>query len=156
MKSSSVERQMGPIDVDFMMDRFVTACRERGFSVTPQRLALYRALLGNRGHPTPEMLFAEVREQMPTLSLATVYKAIDTFKEMDLIRELRVPEDHRMRLDADMRRHHHLVCVRCREVMDLHLDLAGDLSFPPDSVSGFEVHSFTVQLSGVCSECKSD
>lgn len=154
MVTASAPKKSSHHDIESMMTRFVASCRERGLSVTPQRLALYRALVGTTSHPTPEMLFAEVREQMPTLSLATVYKAIETFKDMGLIREIRVPDDHRMRLDADVSVHHHLICVQCRSVVDLRMDLLEGVCVPSDLLQGFKVQSCSLQFTGVCSECE--
>jgi Fur family transcriptional regulator, peroxide stress response regulator len=135
------------------VESFVARCRERGLSVTPQRLTLYRALVSTTAHPTPEMLFADVREEMPTLSLATVYKAIETFKDLGVVHEIRVPDDHRMRLDANMDPHHHLVCTRCQIVVDVHTPL-GIIELPEAARQGFEVAGHAVQFHGICPDCQ--
>ena len=56
----------------------IERCREAGLNVTPQRIAIYRALLASEDHPTPEMLYRAVSRDMPSLSLATIYKTLDT------------------------------------------------------------------------------
>ncbi|MFW5878382.1 MAG: Fur family transcriptional regulator, partial [Myxococcota bacterium] len=105
---------------------------------------------------TPEILFGKVREQMPTLSLATVYKAIETFKDMGVIREIRVPDDHRMRLDADVSPHHHMVCRRCHVVLDLRADIFREITVPTEQLQGFRVQGYSLQLTGLCSKCAAD
>lgn len=153
MFSSSPDHSTKSFTVEESMERFVSLCRERGLSVTPQRMALYKALVSTTAHPTPEMLFEKVRVDMPTLSLATVYKAIETFKDMGVVREIRVPDDHKMRLDADMSPHHHIVCVECRSVVDVYLDLLDEISLPPEATKGFEVLGYSLQFTGLCEAC---
>src|SRR5207245_126217 len=57
---------------------FAARCRASGLAVTPQRLAIFRHLASTDRHPSAEELHATVRRELPTLSLATVYKALDT------------------------------------------------------------------------------
>ena len=137
------------------VDAFVTACRSNGYSVTPQRLALYRELVSTDQHPSPEILFERVREQMPTLSLATVYKAVDTFRSLGVVQDVS-PLHDRMRLDANLDPHHHLICVDCKQVIDLSSDILDGLKVPGEQAAGFEVFTHSVQFSGRCPACKSD
>ncbi len=139
--------------VDERMQAFVAVCRERGLSVTPQRLVLYKALLNTTAHPSPEGLFEEVRAQMPTLSLATVYKTVETLKDLGLVQEVN-PLHDRMRLDANMDPHHHLVCVRCREVVDIHSGDLDTLALPAELKRGYAVFNHSVQFSGLCAACR--
>jgi Fur family peroxide stress response transcriptional regulator len=139
--------------IDERMQAFVAVCRERGLSVTPQRLVLYKALLHTTAHPSPEILFEEVRAQMPTLSLATVYKTVETLKDLGLVQEVN-PLHDRMRLDANMDPHHHLVCVRCRQVIDIHSDDLDGLQLPTELKRGYAVFNHSVQFSGLCPACR--
>ena len=61
---------------------------EQGYRITPQRLAVMGALVDAPNHPSAEDLFARVRETCPTTSLATVYKTLDTLKEIGEVLEL--------------------------------------------------------------------
>ena len=66
--------------LDRRVDELVRRCRDAGLNVTPQRLAVYRALLESDDHPSPEQLYQRVRVAMPSLSLATIYKALDALR----------------------------------------------------------------------------
>ncbi|MDF1563220.1 MAG: transcriptional repressor [Deltaproteobacteria bacterium] len=136
------------------VDAFVVACRQNGYSVTPQRLALYRELVSTDQHPSPEILFEKVRAQMPTLSLATVYKAVDTFRALGVIADVS-PLHDRMRLDGNTEPHHHLICVDCKRVVDLSSGLLDQLKVPAEQASGFEVFTHSVQFTGRCPDCGS-
>ena len=59
-------------------------------NVTPQRVAVYRALLQAEDHPSPEELYRRVRRRMPSLSLATIYKALDALTRLGVAREVSV------------------------------------------------------------------
>ncbi len=129
----------------------LTRCREERVAATPQRLAVYRALLESEEHPTPEALFRRVREEMPSLSLATIYKALHALEKLGVVREL-TSATHGRRFDANVERHHHLLCTRCRKVADYY-DRRLDALRPPRRVAGFTPHGVSVQIVGLCGEC---
>ena len=64
------------------IESFLNRCRAAGLAVTPQRLAIFRRLVATDRHPSAEELHAVVRREMPTLSLATVYKTLDTLARL--------------------------------------------------------------------------
>ena len=95
--------------------------REKGLKVTPQRIAVYNMLLGTTAHPNAEMIYKTLEPTNPTMSLATVYKTLDFFKQLGLVQELNVGESS-SRYDAVVRCHPHTVCRICGRVDDLHMD----------------------------------
>jgi len=126
-------------------------CRESGMNLTPQRIAIYRALVEAEDHPSPEELFERVRPGMPTLSLGTIYKTLEALARLDLVAELPATGDRR-RYDANMQRHHHLICTRCGRVMDY--DDPGLSRLPPPArIPGFEAHHVSVHVHGLCASC---
>lgn len=101
------------------MDKRITAIlRERGFKVTPQRLAIYQVLATTKAHPSAEMIFQQLQPIHPTMSLATVYKTIEMLTEVGLVQVLNVGEDS-FRYDANTESHPHIICRRCGRVDDL-------------------------------------
>jgi Fur family transcriptional regulator, peroxide stress response regulator len=133
------------------IDGMIARCRAAGMNVTPQRIAVYRALLESEEHPTPEMLFNAVSPSMPSLSLATIYKSLEALRTLGLVREVPVVSDSR-RYDANIDAHHHLVCERCGSVTDYYND---DIvpAVPRRKIRGFSAHSVTVNITGVCAAC---
>jgi Fur family peroxide stress response transcriptional regulator len=121
-------------------------------NLTPQRLAIYRALLEAGDHPTPEALFVRVRSAMPSLSLATIYKTLEALRELGLVAELPATGSSR-RYDANMHHHHHLVCQRCGSITD-YTDPALDRIAPPKGLAGFTPHHVAVQVHGLCRACE--
>ena len=121
-------------------------------NVTPQRVAVYKALLESEEHPTPEMLFKKVRRDMPSLSLATVYKALDVLEELGLVQALEADSESR-RYDANMSRHHHLVCTQCRSVIDFY-DPNFDRLKPAGRLKQFSPRFVSVKILGLCAGCR--
>lgn len=121
-------------------------------NVTPQRIAIYRALVESTEHPSPEMLFNEVSRSMPSLSLATIYKTLETLEGIGLVREIPVTGD-RKRFDAIVESHHHLICNECGSVGDYHDDSLNQLP-PRRRLGGFIPQSVSVNISGLCTACR--
>ena len=86
--------------------------RSEGFKVTPQRIAIYDALRGHHNHPTAEMIYHSLRPTHPSMSLATVYKTMEIFEKIGLVKVLEVG-DERAHYDWDTTAHAHIRCVRC-------------------------------------------
>jgi len=61
---------------------------DSGLRATPQRELVYNSLLKRRDHPTAEEVFARVKTEMPTISLATVYNCLETLVQCRLIRQV--------------------------------------------------------------------
>jgi len=140
-----------PAAITARVEDLVARCRARGMPVTPQRLAIFRALLAAQDHPSAEMLYQRVRTELPTLSVATVYKVLETFTDLGVAREVPVLNDCR-RFDANVARHHHMVCTTCKQVTDLY-DVALDEVKPPPAARGFRAHEVSVQILGTCASC---
>jgi len=105
-------------------NRVTALLREKGFKVTPQRLAIYKVLANSKAHPSAEMIFQQLQPYYPTMSLATVYKTVEILKEIGLIQVLNAGEDS-FRYDADTSMHPHIRCLQCGRVDDLHnIDIA--------------------------------
>jgi Fur family peroxide stress response transcriptional regulator len=139
------------------MDRFVSRCRAAGLVLTPQRLAVFRNLAVVDTHPSAEELYAALRRELPTLSLATVYKTLDTLARIGAVR--RVSRDGaRSRWDAALESHHHLVCIQCGEVSDVvdaRLDAVKRRASALAGRHGFAATSHVVDIFGRCAACQS-
>ena len=99
---------------------FLKVLKERGLKATPQRVAVLREL-GKKRHPTMDEMYNGIREENPTISLATVYKNVNLLKEEGIVIEINMPNG-KMRYDYLARPHIHLVCKSCGCVEDLDYD----------------------------------
>lgn len=139
-------------DLDAHLESFRALCRERGFALTHQRQVLYREILRMGGHPSPEGLYERVRQEIPSISLATVYKNIHTFLETGLLREVSLHHGS-LRLEANFEPHHHLVCTRCRQIFDLPEEKLDEVKIRGGAPPGFRIQKVSVEVLGTCAAC---
>lgn len=138
-------------------EEFAAFCRSHGLSVTTQRLAIFEALASSREHPSAEQLHRAVQRKLPSLSLATVYKNLEALKAIGAVSDVNALHEEG-RYEATLpgsgagKPHHHLVCVSCKKVRDLH-DAALDALRLRDA-QGFEVRAVRVQAEGLCPDCQ--
>ena len=125
--------------------------RRRGGRLTPQRVAIYDAVVGQTTHPSVEMVHAAVRERFPGVSQATVYATLDLLAELGFVQEVggRV-----RRYDGRAGRHVNLVCERCGEVADVADPRLETLERRTAMRAGFDVRSARFELHGLCRRCR--
>lgn len=89
-----------------------------GWRFTRQRSAVYRCLCRCQDHPTADEVYATVKREIPSISLATVYKALETLVACRLANKL-THADATARYDARRDEHYHFRCTRTGQVQDL-------------------------------------
>lgn len=121
---------------------------------TLQRKAVLSAVQSLNGcHPTAADIFVEVRTSHPSMSLATVYRALHALVEQNSISEMRV--DNVARYDAGSVSHHHVVCRRCGSITDVGADaLPSTFLRTLERKTGFQLDRNPLQISGVCPACR--
>jgi Fur family peroxide stress response transcriptional regulator len=134
------------------LERFVEVCRQKGLKITPQRLEIFRELASTGEHPTAEALFNGIKARMPTVSLDTVYRTLNTLQGYGLVTRVEVL-DERSRYDANLNRHHHLICVRCEKVEDLYWSDIDRMPLPAEVDDWGHVHQLHAELRGLCRAC---
>ena len=128
------------------------ALRLRKLKITPQRLEIFRAIAASDAHPTAEEIHAKIIEKMPAVSLDTVYRTLSTLQENGIISKVEVLDDS-ARFDANLQRHHHLICVKCKKVEDVYWPAFDRLGAPADTVRWGKVIQSHAELRGICRKC---
>jgi Fe2+ or Zn2+ uptake regulation protein len=129
------------------------ALEASGQRFTEQRAAVYQYLSCTDTHPTADEVFLAVRRELPAISLATVYKSLETLVGCGLAVKLTYA-DHSARYDGRTDLHHHARCVVCDRVRDLVGDIARtDIEALRGVEGGFTVTGYRLELSGYCSDC---
>jgi len=135
------------------MNELSNLFKENNLKLTPQRYAIYNYLLGTKSHPSAEMIYEALRPHYPTMSLATVYKTLNTLIELGLVQQLNVGEDN-FRFDAKAESHPHIVCLGCGRVDDideLELDHINQIA---QKYTNYKISSSKVYFYGLCAECQ--
>jgi Fe2+ or Zn2+ uptake regulation protein len=132
-------------------EELVDLLRARGKKVTPQRVLIYRMLLADHSHPTAEQLHSRLREQLPGLSLTTVYSALNDLVQEGEVRRFEAG-DGSVHFDPEMRPHAELVCVQCGRIDDAPLERAARKL--PSRLQGYRILRRTELLHGLCPDCQ--
>jgi Fur family transcriptional regulator, peroxide stress response regulator len=143
---------IGSIQLQQRMDRFIDTLKRAGLKSTPQRLQIFREVALSCDHPDAETVWKAVRQAMPNVSLDTVYRTLWLFVDLGLIATL-APDHERTRFDANMRPHHHFRCTECGTVYDFYSEEFDRLLTPESVRSVGNVENTQVQLSGICLNC---
>lgn len=126
--------------------------RSNGYKVTPQRLAVYDAIDHNMTHPNAESIYQQLQPQYPSMSLATVYKTMEIFAKIGVVKILQCGEDAH-RYDYNTSQHAHIRCVKCNRVLDVDID-EGQLAQQAEAQTGFSVSGVSLSFLSVCKDCQ--
>jgi Fur family transcriptional regulator, peroxide stress response regulator len=129
-------------------DEFSERLAESGFRFTPQREHVYAVLLEKRDHPTAEEVFIRAKQEMPDISMATVYNCLDALVQCGLVRQVTLQRGA-ARFCPNMREHCHFYCDTCASVFDIELPQGNGMALPP----GFRGERFDVTIHGRCPAC---
>ena len=124
--------------------------KEQRFS--QQRERIYEAVRASMEHPSAQMVYDVLRQEMPRLSLGTVYRNLHQMAREGRLRELEGPV---ARFDAVLPPHTHIRCVRCGQVADLAVPYDPSLDREAGG-SGWEVNGHDLVFSGLCPACRTE
>lgn len=117
---------------------------------TRQRELILTAVRGSDEHPTADELFQTIRAELPTISLATVYRNLGILSEQGVIRKIEIP-DGRDRFDWRLTEHDHFLCRGCGKLWDFALERPISSLVPPEM--GFTVQDYALVVRGWCRDC---
>lgn len=124
--------------------------QERGLKVTPQRVAIYEAIVKLNNHPTAENVIEYIKVNHPNISVGTVYKVLDSLVENGLLKKVKTEKDI-MRYDAVLSNHHHLYCAETDRIEDYEDEKLNKLIneyFIKNKIKNFNVTDIKLQITG--------
>lgn len=134
-------------------DDFFDFCREHHLKITPQRTAVFEALMAlKKKHPTTDMMFRKVKEKIPRISYDTVNRILLKFAETGLVGVVEGQGGPR-RFDPDLESHHHFHCIRCGRIFDFPAKDSDNICIPGEVNQNFRILSQRIVLTGICPDC---
>jgi len=133
-----------------MMIDFIELLREYGIPPSLQRIKILEYLHNFKTHPTADMIYQALLDEMPTLSKTTVYNTLKTFTEKGILVALSLFENE-VRYEYNTDPHIHFKCVNCGKIYDL--DKTYDL-YKDDEIDGHKITEHHVNLKGICKSCR--
>lgn len=134
------------------LDAFRSRCVQAGLKITPQRLAVYKALLETTKHPSAEAVHAALRKTFPSISLDTVNRTLLTLNQIGAAFIVEGSGEPK-RFDANLQAHQHFKCVKCKRIIDFHHEPFDNIVILADIAEKFTVLRRTVYLEGFCDLC---
>lgn len=117
-----------------------------------QRQEIKNFLMTRKDHPTADVVYMNVRQQYPNISLGTVYRNLTLLADMGDIARLRLGDgiDH---FDADTSPHYHFICSKCGQVMDLRMNNIDSIVDIAGMNFNGEIQGHITYFYGICGDC---
>ena len=135
------------------LDALTGQWRASGHRLTPQRLAIFRELCGNRVHPTAEDIYRKLSPLYPSLSRNTVYATLNELSKMGEVKEIFL-ERKVSHFDPNSVPHAHTRCRKCGTIQDVAIASTPGLTAQLRKLGGFRVEKFQILLHGLCKNCR--
>ena len=137
-------------------EKILKKLKENGHKLTPQRLGVAKVLAHSENHPSVENIYRQLQGTFPTMSLATVYRNVMLLKSLGEVLELGFP-DGSNRYDGNRPDPHpHVICVKCKKVIDPDLGTLKDMTAEVADETGFKILTHRLDFFGICSDCMTD
>jgi Fe2+ or Zn2+ uptake regulation protein len=140
-----------PIKPENIKNSIITALKEKGFKLTPQRLQIIDIMAHDRSHPSAMTLYKKARKKIPSISISTVYLTLALLKKYGLIKELEFNEMDN-RYDGNTTKHVNLICAACGIIEDFEAELPVSTNIVQKR-TGFRAYDTRMEYYGYCRKC---
>ena len=118
-----------------------------------KRNAILQYLQGTKAHPSAETVYADLKQQIPDLSMGTVYRNLNLFRQQGLASVVATVHGVE-RFDANTDPHVHFICSGCDSVTDLmQMQIPESLCSQAATQSGGKVEQCSLSFTGLCGQC---
>jgi Fe2+ or Zn2+ uptake regulation protein len=132
-----------------MLKTFKEIFQENQISPSYNRTRIYALLETSNEHPTVDMIYKELKEELPTLSKTTVYNVLNLFIEKGIVKLVNM-NGAESRYEIYHEEHSHFKCDECGTIYDIPKIKA---DYRISELKGFEVKENEVNLTGICPNC---
>jgi Fur family transcriptional regulator, ferric uptake regulator len=128
--------------------------RTTGRRLTGQRQLLLQLIQEHGGHLDAHELYRLASERNPRLSLSTVYRTMNLLRDLGLVNEVHLGEEHHHYELRPPSEHCHLVCINCGRVVEIGCELIEQLKATVAEQHDFDITEAQVDLMGLCANCR--
>lgn len=132
----------------------IESVRQHGHRLTPQRRLVLEIVNESKDHLDAEKIFQQAKQRDNRISLATVYRSLALLKEVGLIVEHSLGEDHAHFESAQSSPHYHFTCEKCGCVLEFGVPEINNILKKLSSEKEIEIHEVHFFLTGVCHACR--
>ena len=120
---------------------------------TIQKDLVRNAVSEMKKHVSANEVYDFIKERYPTIGKGTVYRNLDILVEEGALRKIEVP-DGPNRFDCILKKHYHVMCVKCGEISDVDMDEISELIERIHNTHGIEFLDYDISFKGICPKCK--
>lgn len=135
------------------LEQLAQRCRDKGIPFTTQRRVIFEAVLQRSDHPTADQIYHDIKTQMPNVSRTTVYRALETLVQLEMIRRAN-HAGSAARFDPNIGHHHHLICHECQALRDIDASAIEGIALPKELLNAFTITDYSIYFSGLCPDCQ--
>ncbi|HWP84687.1 MAG TPA: transcriptional repressor [Terriglobia bacterium] len=121
---------------------------------TLQRQLVRRIVEDSRDHPTAQSVYERARQQIPSISLGTVYRNLQLLVEQGQLLERKIG-NRPARYEARRQRHYHICCLRCGALEDLSVPYQEILDRRVQKLVRYKLQEHRMEFYGICPQCQS-
>ena len=122
---------------------------EKGIKPSYQRVKILERLLADKSHPTVNDMYADLIDEIPSLSKTTVYNTLNIFVENEIVKSFSI-DGNESRYDLNSHSHGHFICLSCKSIYDFDID---NSEIKVNNLEGFEMLQSEITIRGICKLC---
>lgn len=138
------------------LEQIIKALRDRGYRLTPQRLAMLKIIAASKRHPNAEQIYEQMKADFPTTSLATIYKTLTLLKDMGEVLELNFATAGSHYDGNKPYPHPHVICTRCGQILDPEFVAVAEISQEMGRQTGYQITHHQLNFFGLCPRCQKE
>ena len=138
------------------LEQIIKALRDKGYRLTPQRLAMLKIIAESQRHPTAEQIYEQMKADFPTTSLATIYKTLTLLKGLGEVLELNFAT---VACHYDGNKpypHPHVICTKCGQILDPKSAAVAEISQEMARQTGYQITHHQLNFFGLCPSCQKE
>ncbi len=124
--------------------------RDNGIKPSFQRIKIFRYLVEKKNHPTVDIIYKDLKDDIPTLSKTTIYNTLKLFSEKKIVLVVNI-ENNIVRYDVNTSFHGHFKCEKCGEVYDFELKKE-DVNIK--EIKNLDINEILIYVKGICENCR--
>lgn len=134
------------------IDSLKNICKAHNVKLTCQRLEIFQEVVKSKEHPSAEEIYKRVKIKMPTISIDTVYRTLNTFAAWGLISKVYLFNERTI-FDPELKTHHHMICIKCKKIKDFIWPEFDNMNLPEDVKLWGHPDRRYGEIRGICNDC---
>ncbi len=144
------------VEYEILLARFKELLKKNAYKYTIQREVILETLYKSDEHLTPEALHQLIKEKFPELKtgIATIYRTLSLLEDSDMVTSLSFGSQGK-KYELGAKEHHdHMICTKCGTITEFVDEAIEERQHRIAEEFGFEMQDHSMQIYGICKNCK--